>query len=277
MTNFDKHFPDLRETGENNLRQSQLVMLRMLKILDFLCEKYEIDYFLIGGSLLGAVRHGGFIPWDDDLDIGMTRPNYQKFLSKAIDDLPFDIFFQNSQTDPYYPKFDHVDARLRDRYSSYSRSNGLVNKWHEGLQIDIFVYDKGYLPSKMAIILQNRLIKVFTRNSNQRPIVLDFFDKMLPIRSVYCNNWLNNFGMLKFGPNFFFESEISETESLKFEDMFARVPKNFHNPLKRQYGDYMLLPPQEKQVSNHDVVSQPFTPCVHSQSLNWTSRNNRRF
>jgi len=67
--NFDVLFPDCREQGETRLRQCQLVMLRMLKILDYLCTKYEIDYFLTNGTLLGAIRHKGFIPWDDDTDI----------------------------------------------------------------------------------------------------------------------------------------------------------------------------------------------------------------
>ncbi len=78
--NFTQLFPDNREDGETPLRQCQLVMLRMLKIFDFLCAKHQIKYFLIGGSLLGAIRHKGFIPWDDDLDVAMTRDNYTKFL-----------------------------------------------------------------------------------------------------------------------------------------------------------------------------------------------------
>ncbi len=96
--NFDHLFPDEREKGETRLRQCQLVMLRMLKIFDYLCNKHEIQYFLVGGSLLGAVRHKGFIPWDDDFDLGMTRENYEKFLDMAVPELPKDIFFQTPET-----------------------------------------------------------------------------------------------------------------------------------------------------------------------------------
>lgn len=117
---FDYLFPDNREKGETRLRQCQLVMLRMLKIFDFLCTKHDIKYFLTGGSLLGAIRHHGFIPWDDDLDIGMTRDNYEKFIQYAVPELPADIFFQNIDTDGFYRKNDFVDARLRDKYSSYN-------------------------------------------------------------------------------------------------------------------------------------------------------------
>ena len=79
---LEQLFPDKRETGETRLKQCQLVMLRMLKIVHFLCERHQIEYFLVGGSLLGAIRHKGFIPWDDDLDIGMTRANYEKFVKE---------------------------------------------------------------------------------------------------------------------------------------------------------------------------------------------------
>src|SRR4051794_13117596 len=71
IMDFNQLFPDNRERGETRLRQSQLAMLRMLKIFDYLCTKHEITYFLTGGTLLGAVRHQGFIPWDDDVDVGM--------------------------------------------------------------------------------------------------------------------------------------------------------------------------------------------------------------
>src|SRR5215218_6776773 len=97
-TDFDVLFSDVRESGETRLRQCQLVMLRMLKIFDYLCRKHAVEYFLVGGSLLGAVRHQGFIPWDDDLDVGMTRKNYEKFLKLAVPELPYDIFFQTPQT-----------------------------------------------------------------------------------------------------------------------------------------------------------------------------------
>src|SRR4051794_22868922 len=101
--NLEDLFPDERERGGTSLRQCQLVMLRMLKILDYLCIKYQIKYFLTGGSLLGAIRHQGFIPWDDDLDVGMTRDNYEKFMQYAVQELPDDIFFQNEETDITYP------------------------------------------------------------------------------------------------------------------------------------------------------------------------------
>ncbi|MBW1616748.1 MAG: LicD family protein [Deltaproteobacteria bacterium] len=68
-------------------------MLRMLKIFDYIAKKHNIKYWLSLGTLLGAVRHSGFIPWDDDTDIAMTRKDYEKFLKKGVAELPEDIFF----------------------------------------------------------------------------------------------------------------------------------------------------------------------------------------
>src|SRR5678815_4070490 len=99
FVNFDEIFVDEREQGESRFRQCQLVMLRMLKILDYLCDLHDVKYFLVGGSLLGSIRHKGFIPWDDDLDVGMTRANYEKFMEYVVPELPKDIFFQNEETD----------------------------------------------------------------------------------------------------------------------------------------------------------------------------------
>src|SRR5215203_2661493 len=162
--NFDLMFPDNREEGETPLRQCQLVMLRMLKIFDYLCLKHGIKYFLTGGSLIGAIRHQGFIPWDDDLDVGMTRDDYEKFEKYAAPELPYDIFFQTPQTDAFYPHYNNVEARLRDKYSSYIHTGSPKRKWHEGFQVDIFIYDRSYLPHNFFVITQNKLLKLLNDN-----------------------------------------------------------------------------------------------------------------
>ena len=134
-------FPDLRSTGETRLRQCQLVMIRMLKILDFVCSKHNIDYWMTSGTLIGAIRHKGFIPWDCDIDVGISRDNLER-LQQVKDEFPPDMFYQNSETDPYFPK-DVLVEKLRDRYSNYTEW-GQKNpdiKWHNGLQLDILIYD----------------------------------------------------------------------------------------------------------------------------------------
>lgn len=267
---FDRLFPDNREEGETPLRQCQLVMLRMLKILDHLCTKYDIRYFLIGGTLIGAIRHKGFIPWDDDLDIGMTRNDYEKFIKYAVPELPEDIFFQNPQTDKYYPQFNYVDARLRDKFSSYNHIDKENSKWHEGLQIDIFIHDRSYLPHNFFVVTSNKLLKL-TRDHRTRVKVLKFISKYVPVPLVYSSNYLQHYSSLQLG-TFIKESECSTLIRTKFEDMYVYIPQGYDSYLKRQYGNYMQLPPPEKRVSDHNVIADPFKPCGHSEILHWKTR-----
>lgn len=134
-------FPDNRKSGETTLRQCQLVMARMLNILDFVCSKHEIDYWMTAGTLIGAIRHKGFIPWDCDIDVGMSRLDLAR-LKRVTDEFPPDIFYQDSDTDPHYPEWNY-SVKLRDRYSSYVewQRNNPDSKWHNGLQVDLIIYD----------------------------------------------------------------------------------------------------------------------------------------
>jgi len=275
--NFDALFPDCREQGETRLRQCQLVMLRMLKILDYLCTKYEIDYFLTNGTLLGAIRHKGFIPWDDDTDIGMTRANYEKFVRYAVSELPQDIFFQNRESDHHYPPYYRVEAKLRDRYSSYSRSKEMKKKfkWQNGIQIDICVYDRAFLPHNFCIYLVNKSIKVFgPNNSNKkRAKALKLIERYSPIPLVYSTAGICTLKTLKRETHFYKEKEITKMIKTQFEDMQASIPVGWDSYLKRRYGNYMQLPPVEKQKGHHSAqLPDPFIPSEHVESLHWKDR-----
>jgi lipopolysaccharide cholinephosphotransferase len=274
MADFDTLFPDVREQEHTLTKQCQAVMLRMLKIIDYLCAKHSIQYFLIGGSLLGAIRHKGFIPWDDDLDIGMTRDNYDRFVQLAVADLPNDIFFQTHMTDDTYPACDYVEARLRDKYSSYIAENSKPVAYHQGLQVDIFVYDRAFLPNNLMIITQNVLLRYLLRNNVRRGKALKFISKIFPFRLVYASSYLQNFGMWKFGANYIKQDEISTLIKAPFEGMEAYIPVGWDTCLKRQYGHYMKLPPPEKQKGHHGEHGEPdpFVPCEHTEILDWKNR-----
>ena len=91
---------------QQDLRKLQMIELEMLLEIDRICRKHNIEYFLSSGSLLGAVRHGGFIPWDDDLDIYMMRKEYERFLDICRTELNAEKFFmQTYETDPEYRWF----------------------------------------------------------------------------------------------------------------------------------------------------------------------------
>ncbi len=134
-------FPDLRGQHEDSMRQCQAVMIRMLKCFDAICTALGIEYFIMDGTLLGALRHRGFIPFDGDIDVGMIREDYRRFADEGARHLPADMFLQNRDTDPAYPS-DHI-VKIRDRYSCYVAYAATYPQqaWHHGLQLDIAVHE----------------------------------------------------------------------------------------------------------------------------------------
>ncbi len=268
---FDTLFPDEREKGENRLKQCQLVMVRMLKIFDYLCTKHDTKYFLTGGSLLGAIRFKGIIPWDDDMDIGMTRENYEKFVQHAVPELPGDIFFQTEETDPYFPSCHIIEAKLRDKYSSYSHKES--RKFHVGLMADIFVYDRAFLPNNTFIFALNRALKFLWYHkphcNQKRAKVLKWIAKYSPISLVYDSSLVNNRPKMKAGEYYLKEKEISKLIKAPFEDMETWIPAGYDAFLTRQYGDYM----NDNRPRQHGIdLPDPFTPCDHKETLHWKDR-----
>jgi lipopolysaccharide cholinephosphotransferase len=281
MTDFDTLFPDKREEGETPIRQCQLVMLRMFKIFDYLCLKHNIKYFLTGGSLLGAIRHQGFIPWDDDFDIGITRDNYEKFVRLAVPELPYDIFFQTPETDMYYAACEKSEAKIKDKYSTYrlSEAQKKYKKNHQGLQLDLFVYDRAYLPHNVFLYALNRLLEVMfwkvgpnNTNNEKRACVLKFIAKYSPIPLVWASSFIIRRKMIKLGQSYKTNKEIADVLRVKFEDGEAYIPVGWESYLKRMYGDYMKLPPVEMRNGHFQGIPDPFTPCEHSEILYWKDR-----
>ena len=134
--------PDIRATGETMMRQVQLATVRMLIAFDKVCRKHGIKYWLWRGALLGAYRHKGFIPWDNELDIGMMKDQYEKF-RMVSHDMPTDIFLQNTSSDPGYAKAKHgIIAKLRDGHGCFGYCIRTGCQFHDGLMIDIFGFQE---------------------------------------------------------------------------------------------------------------------------------------
>ena len=141
VVDFSKLYPDNRQEGETVLRQAQLVMLRMLKIIDYICRKHDISYWMCSGTLLGAVRHKGFIPWDDDLDICMIREDYERFVEIAVNEFPKDMMLQTRETDPHY-HYLPLPCKVRDKKSFILSPGYEDEECEKGLFIDIFPMDR---------------------------------------------------------------------------------------------------------------------------------------
>ena len=125
--------------SKEKLRKMQLLELKILKEVKRICEKHNIPYFLIAGSLIGAVRHKGFIPWDDDIDIGMLRDDYERFLDVCKTDLGSEYFLQTPETEK--GNADYGIAHIRLNGTSMVQEFRKNTTTHNGFTIDIFPYD----------------------------------------------------------------------------------------------------------------------------------------
>lgn len=244
-------FPDKREIGATKLRQSQLVMIRMLKIFDYLAKKYNFNYWLEWGTLLGAVRHQGFIPWDSDIDLGILRSDFDKFVKEAAHELPNDIFLQTPETDPFFSTWDKHQyvSKLKDKYSCYHEwaLQNPERTHHNGLQIDLFIHENVY-ESEFKVALRNKCT---------------WFIRRL-IRDPY--------GFIPLLPYLFRTKSLFPLKQLEFEGSPFPVPNDYHQYLRFYYGDYMQLPPVEKRVSP-EGAAEPFIPCNHQEILFWNEQS----
>lgn len=125
------------EKDNSMLRQLQMYELNLLKTFAGICEKHHLKYYMIGGTMLGAIRHQGFIPWDDDVDIGMPREDYKKFMEIVETEIPSYMVFLNYKKDKEYLRY---FSRLVDRrveiYNDSNTDTLVENAW-----IDIFPLD----------------------------------------------------------------------------------------------------------------------------------------
>ena len=120
------------------MNKVQQESFKILREIDRICRKHDIPYFLSSGTLLGAVRHKGFIPWDDDLDIGMTRDSLKKFEKVIAEELDPGYFYQSKKTDRYY--FNSYPKIRSNSFKLIERTTKHLNI-HKGVWVDIFPYD----------------------------------------------------------------------------------------------------------------------------------------
>ena len=253
-----------------NLDDLKRIELEILEVIDKFCNENDIEYFLDSGTLLGAVRHKGFIPWDDDIDLIMPRKDYNKFkkLFNAANDrykfLTYDL------CDDYYYLF----GKVVDTNTTLVEDIGRQRIANFGVYVDIFPIDglpdnsfrKKLLREKMWLLRamwDDSLIKKPRKNDIVRKIrfkvshmvgwkrlckAIDKTIRKIDYRDVkYSGNIIAASKKTRQ-----VRSEVFRTHTLlKFEGKEFRAPIGYKEYLKELYGDYMKLPPKEKQVSNH--------------------------
>lgn len=243
-----------------------------------ICDQLHLRYYLIGGTLLGAVRHKGFIPWDDDIDVGMPREDYEVFVEKAGKLLPDYIFLQNYRTDEnmIFPF-----TKLRNSNTTYIETRSKNSKMNQGVWMDIFPLDfyesnklrRDYLAIKVSMINQRiGMEQYIVDNKNRsfakkviRKIVHRIIKMMYPtlnsavkkVDTIYSSTAPGDILVNKSGTYLGKEEVPAEWFGkgcfVDFENMRVCAPIEFDKYLKHIYGDYMTPPPVEKRVSVHDI------------------------
>lgn len=273
-----------KETVDSyGLKELQNVILNIAQYIDEFCQEYNINYRLMGGSALGAKRHGGFIPWDDDLDVFMTPSEYEKFR---------DVFNEYGNKDLYSLQelgASHgriITAKVRLNNSYYEEE--LLKGWkiHHGVYVDIFILHNcpdstiaqywQYFWAKYLII-KGLANKSYNRRGGLAGVIVKFA-KILPkrfllnygLRQVY--RWRNrkteyfcNFlGKALFKNGKYRYEDFAESKRISFETLEMNVAKGLEHFLTDRFGDFMKIPSPERIKYEQHVSCWDLKPHDYS-------------
>ena len=258
----------------NKMKAIREKQLELLKIFVSVCQQLNLKWYCVCGTALGAVKYGGYIPWDDDIDLALPRADYDKFLEKAAALLPEHIFLQNYHTDPAYP---HETSKLRNSETAQIETGVKHINMNHGIYIDIFPLD-GHPKTKKEqakFQIKNKILSkkqfCFVKDSPKRKTriisfifrVLGYHKKTAQIiaqkESLYkkypleqseywCNygNWQNELEYAHF-------TQYGCGIDASFEGIPVVIPEKYDEYLTQKYGDWRSDPPIEKQKSHHRI------------------------
>ncbi len=244
------------------LRKAQMLSVEILDEFDRVCQENGFTYWLDYGSLLGAVRHKGFVPWDDDIDVSMPLDDFERFKKTAGDKLGKGFFLQTKETDP--------DSKMGDGLFKIRKDNTLFIhdfddfrvRYHKGASIDVFA-DVPYPSISKGILnfLRKRISNAwgffhYRPRLNFKNIVSYF---IYPLSFVFFYGIWKMICALKKNEREFtpiyrltygyptLQSEMLPTSKIEFEGKMYSAPKNPHSRLTNIYGDYMTVPSKDKR------------------------------
>ena len=269
MSSYRNYDPDTL----NKLHQ---VELEILDKFNEICQKNNINYSLCGGTLLGAIRHKGFIPWDDDIDVIMPRKDYEKFLEIGQQELGDKYYLDSFKTNKkgYLPF-----SKIRKNGTIFDEELSHHIDCHKGIFIDIFPLDNvkdmkkshttaGFIKSIINAI--NVKVKIFKLKDARHKILvwfltlfstkklMSFIDKLAKKENDVDTEYLVCFvGSYSFKSELIKKSDFFPTKLTSFEGKKYSIMNNYENYLSGLYGNYMELPPVEKRI-NHMPLNIDF-------------------
>ncbi|MBQ4569261.1 MAG: LicD family protein [Ruminococcus sp.] len=279
---------DKLKLSPKELRELQLCELEGLTFFDSFCRKHGLTYYLCGGCLIGAVRHKGFIPWDDDTDVLMPRPDYEKFLELYRKENPSQRFVLLDDSDAN--SFSgNIFAVLTDTDHTMVKDYQEDMDIPHGIPLDIFPID-GLAEKKLARYMQYFWVMVYSlfraqmvpknqggllafgsrvllgifRNRKTRYKIWRFAEKRM---TRY--NFEESENVAEFCAGFYFMKKVypreliySGTTEVEFEGRSFLAMKGYDEYLKIPFGNYMELPPEEQRIPHHEIIRLELNkPC----------------
>lgn len=269
-------------------RTIQKIDLVLLKEFDRVCREIGVGYFICGGTMLGYKRHGGFIPWDDDIDVGMLRDDYNKFLKKGAKYLSKDFFLQTRQSDPKIP---YLFSKIRLNGTEYITNYNELRDFHKGICLDLFPFD--YIPNSLNererfknkvlfwanvhhVVINRHKEKVIydkkpktvyewwarVYNEIRRRLVhlipLKLTQKLYIKKATTYNSKAKDMKLTtvaSFVPTYTYADvdKMIPYQDIDFEGVRAMALKDIEGFLTMQYKDYMSLPMLHQRVG-HDLI-----------------------
>lgn len=269
------------------LQKLHSLQLKIAKEILRICEKNSIDYSLSGGTLIGAVRHSGFIPWDDDMDIDMTRENYLKFIKACEHDLGKEFYLENWYTDnKYWNGFSKImlkDTILVEDSTKFSNNRS-------GIYVDIFPWDNAPNNIFQRLIHEKKVrfnvLLLIAKHNIQIPSNSSHFKKSLYVllkkvtQKVDTRKLIEHYekdvqryntrethyitcavGVQGYKKNLCPREWFNSYIKLNFEDTEFSAIQEYDKLLSQSYGDYMQLPPLEKRRT-HNIDKLDFGPYL---------------
>ena len=268
------------------IRRVQKYELEILEQINRICRDHQLTCFAVGGSVLGAVRHKGFIPWDDDIDLGMPRQDYEKFLRIAAEELDDRFTVQHFLTDPRTPFYFTKIRRNNTVFLEYCLKDYPMN---HGIFVDIFPFDavpenqhmrkaqyklarvlyQMYISKSLKTVYSSRLLHTVYETPEIRAQVVKksrlrrcLHGLLTPIPKKWIYKWLDACVRMHNGKPHQEIAHIARKRlrvkqmdlmpicHLPFENSYMPVPRDYDSYLRGQFGNYMTLPPKNKRFGH---------------------------